>query len=465
MTRFDDLDRALDAYFDLETAAPEPAGLLEAVTVATRARRPRPSWLAWIRQGGPTGSGAQAPDASQWVLMIAIAALLLAMVAAVALVGGQRSSLNLVSRSSPSPSSPAEPSGSPSAAPSPSLYPIAAGEPWIAYMSNIADDGTDRLHLVRPDGSGRHQLVTGLDSRQEEHPDWAPDGSTIAFERWIPDATYPQLDRLEIWTIRADGSNATRTVACDLPCLQLSAPAWSPDGREIAFLRYDIVSPDVFGPTAIEIVDVATGMRRVVLESTDGTTAYYRPRWSPDGSRIVFGLETYTDATASSLASARIAIIPVDGSPVEPTIISPVGVDSWEPDWHPTDDRILFRTRFDPSDPIDRTVPTDVWVVRSDGSEATNLSNLGLSEVRAIEPTWTPDGTRIVFTQVDRIRREPDPGGRVDGRGWHERGSPGIRGWDRREHAADALIDRCPSRPRLPVRRAPWKRPVWFGAP
>ena len=170
--------------------------------MSTSARRPRPGWLAWTPPGWADGSGGRPRTRRRWSSG-SIAALVLAFAAAVALVGGRRSSLDLVSRTSPSPSTPPE-RGLPSAAPSPSLYPIAAGEPWIAYMSNIAGDGTDRLHLVRPDGSGRHQLVTGLDSRQEEHPDWAPDGSTIAFERWIPDATYPQLDRLEIWTIRAD---------------------------------------------------------------------------------------------------------------------------------------------------------------------------------------------------------------------------------------------------------------------
>lgn len=403
MTHFDDLDRALDAYFDLEAAAPEPAGLLESVTVATSARRPRSGWLAQLGSGGATRSILQPSDGSRLAAFGAIAALLLAIAAVVALVGGQRPTPLLVTVPSASPSTTSVPSGTPdpSVAPSRTLYPIAAGEPWIAYMSNIAGAGSDRLHLVRPDGSGRHELSTGLEG-QQEHPDWSPDGSTIAFEHWLPDATYPQLDRLEIWTIRPDGSEATRILACELPCLQLSAPAWSPDGREIAFLRYDLVSPGIYGPSAIEIVDVATGARRVVLESADGTTAHYQPRWSPDGSEIVFGLESYTDATASTLTSARIAIIPIDGSaPLEPRIISPAGVDAWEPDWHPTDDRILFRTRFEPSDPASRTVATDIWVVRADGSDLQNVTRLGLGDLRAIEPTWTPDGTRIVFTQVD----------------------------------------------------------------
>ena len=237
-------------------------------------------------------------------------------------------------------------------------FPVLPGEPWIAYMTNIGGDGTDRLHLVRPDGNDRHQLVTGLDG-QQEHPDWSPDGSRIAFDHWTPDAAVPGRDLIDIWTAAADGSDARRVAACDLPCFQLAYPAWSPDGTQLAVVRFDEQVDGDWGPSAIEIIDVATGARRVVHESADGSIAYYNPRWSPDGSQIVFGLETYTDATEATFVSAALAVVAADGSDAAPRIITPPGVDAWEPDWHPSGDRIVFRTHFDPATPrTGRSPPT-----------------------------------------------------------------------------------------------------------
>ena len=40
-------------------------------------------------------------------------------------------------------------------------------------------------------------------------------------------------------------------------------------------------------------------------------------------------------------------------------------------------------------------------MINVDGTGLVNLTNLGLGNLRAIEPSWTPDGTQIVFTQVD----------------------------------------------------------------
>jgi len=60
MTRFDELDQALVAWFDGETIAPAPTGLLDRVTAATAQRRPRPRWQATLRQAG-VWEGIRAP--------------------------------------------------------------------------------------------------------------------------------------------------------------------------------------------------------------------------------------------------------------------------------------------------------------------------------------------------------------------------------------------------------------------
>ena len=47
--------------------------------------------------------------------------------------------------------------------------------------------------------------------------------------------------------------------------------------------------------------------------------------------------------------------------------------------------------------------------VLPDGSGLTSVTDFGLGERRALLPSWTPDGTRIVFTLVDGFGGEQLP--------------------------------------------------------
>lgn len=412
MSRFDDLDRALAAYLDADsTAAPVPATLLDETLAVTAAKRPLPTWRARLHAGGlagiaPGGAGA---DGRLLALAFTLVGLLVALLA-IGLSAGGRPSTPLGGIVQPGGvDTPAGPSGEPPATAStdPSVDPgrvaIEPGDPWIVYMANVAGADSDRLWLVRPDGTDRHQLAiqTGRDG-QQEHPDWSPDGSLLAFDQWYRLPDRPDLDRLELWVAAPDGTGPRLVATCEAaPCLQLAYPAFSPDGRSLAFVRFDEPVDGRWGPSAVEVVPLDGGPRRVVIESADGSVAYFTPRWSPDGARFVFGVETYADPTETTRLSAVIATVAADGSEATPTVVSPAGMDAFGPDWHPSGDRIAFATRFDPSDPDTRTVATDIWTVRPDGTDAVNLSNLGLGQQRAIEPTWTPDGRRLVFTLVD----------------------------------------------------------------
>ena len=334
MSRFDDLDRALTAYLEQEAAAPAPSFLLPATMDAVSRRDPRPGLVA--RLAAARRGGGQATPSRIGAIAIAVATLLVALVAIGLIAGGSRPPSRLVD----APSQPATsatvvlfPTPEVSAGPTP--IPVNAGEPWIAYMNNIGAADTDRLYLVRPDGGDRHQLQTGLDG-QQEHPDWSPDGSRIVFDHAYTDPGVPGQERRDLWVIDADGTGATQLAACALPCLQLAYPAWSPDGTSVAYIRNDRQTGDDWGPTAIEILDLASGTTRTVISTADGATAYYELGWSPDGSRLAFGVETYTDATEATLVSARIATVRADGSDgATPRILTPPDLHASEPDWHP----------------------------------------------------------------------------------------------------------------------------------
>ena len=288
-----------------------------------------------------------------------------------------------------------------STVPTPSMVPTLAptqptvqpGEPWIVYQGGSGAGGATPLRLVRPDGSDDHQLATApLPGYDQGHPAWSSDGAMIAFDLFTKVAGSP--DRVAIWLVDVDGSSARELATCSLPCLQLAYPVWSPDGAEIAIARYNIAAEGRWGLSAIEVVDVASGQRRVVAQTSDGTTAYYTPRWSPDGRAIVFVVETYPDAAQERVLTSSIAVVELTASdPARPMILTPIEVVALNPDWAPAD-RIVFVTAPSIAD-IGRT--SNIATMNVDGSDVRVLTSFTSASGPAFEPTWIRGGKRIMF--------------------------------------------------------------------
>lgn len=143
-----------------------------------------------------------------------------------------------------------------------------------------------RLYTVRPDGSGL-RILTSSPEADDSAADWSPDGRKVVFRRDFkrgePDAT------VDVLVINRDGTgerNLTRASCGD--CLGSDEPAWSPDGRKIAFMR-------AFGPFSDEgfpaivglFVMDADGSNVRQLTPFSGTEDHF-PAWSPDSRRIAF---------------------------------------------------------------------------------------------------------------------------------------------------------------------------------
>ena len=413
-----------------------------------RAARPFDAWsitTAAARQGRRRGSVFTFSRSRSGLTIAIVLGLLLVASIVVGLAGGLwRPSLLADDRPSPSP-------GAVASEPSPgrTRIPVLPGEPWIAYMASIGDADEDRIWLVRPDGTGRHLVDTGLEG-QQEHPDWSPNGRQIAFDHWTHDADRPDLDRIDVWVMDVDGANARLVAGCAAPCLQVSMPAWSPDGASLAVIRSDTLESGLWGPSSIEVVDVTTGERRTVAQTADGRTAFYDPSWSPDGASIAVALEMYPDTAAGLIISVELAIVPSDGASA-PRVVSPPGIWVGGPVWHPTDDWIVFATRFDRSAPQSRSEPTELVRIHADGSAMEQVTNFGLGDVRAIQPSWAADGGSLLYTQVNGLARASSRSWRSSG--WTEPISAGsASATQRTDGCARRRRERTPAhRPASPV--------------
>lgn len=178
----------------------------------------------------------------------------------------------------------------------------------IVFSSNTS--GTWRIWMVRADGSDLKQLTKQETDDQDVDPVFSPDGKSILFtstrggktgiwrtpadgstpERicdgdqaeWSPDGSKIALRRNErIFTRELETGKEKGISPEDWP--HCSGPAWSPDGKSIAFAARWDAGNGIFIVTGDEAKPAKVYDKQGACE----------PHWSPDGSRIVYETETH----------------------------------------------------------------------------------------------------------------------------------------------------------------------------
>ena len=212
--------------------------------------------------------------------------------------------------------------------------------------------------VINSDGSGRVRLTSG--EGHNHFPAWSPDGKMIAFVSGI----YPTQN---IYTMNADGSDV-RQITWDV--FDAYRPTWSPDGSRIAFTSFRDVREDV----SIFVVEPdGSNLTRI----PDKTGRHYAPTWSPDGSRIAYVTHSDGDMWPS------LYLANPDGS--ERTLLYRHRQGVRGLDWSPDGNRIAFRWVSHNS---------DIGVINIDGSGLTRLTNRNGNDG---SPSWNPDGTKLAF--------------------------------------------------------------------
>jgi Tol biopolymer transport system component len=260
----------------------------------------------------------------------------------------------------------------------------ASTAPWIVYTwPRVASDGRWAIFLTRPDGSETHEIAAEVPG-EHRAPAWSPDGRRLAFV--VKDDEHPEGS---IWTSNADGSAAELLSGGGTVCpVGLFHPAWSPDGKQLAVVCY----PGGNDHESVAVLDLATGSLTRLADFTHPDAIDSAPTWSPDGRTIAFEIRRY-DASGDSLASAVVATVPVAGGDVH-RLTGPDGF-MVHPSWRPHGDELVM------NDLRPAAEPANLYVIRPDGTGLEALTSASVDGHMRIEtPRWDPNGSRILVSIV-----------------------------------------------------------------
>jgi hypothetical protein len=153
----------------------------------------------------------------------------------------------------------------------------APGSAQLVIVREAAGGDTDLL-LLDADGSGATTPLTALAAVSGEvEPNWAPNGSRIAFAAFAPGAT-----ERDIFTIQPNGTGLTNLT--NTPTVDDREPNWAPGNARLAYSSFLSSNYDVHVMNADGSGDV--NVTNNAAEDRD-------PAWSPDATRIAFSSDRF----------------------------------------------------------------------------------------------------------------------------------------------------------------------------
>lgn len=249
--------------------------------------------------------------------------------------------------------------------------------PRIAFVSDRSDDR--EIYTMDQDGSGVRRLT--FDPASDEAPAWSPSWKRIAFQS-------NRSGNWDIFTVQADCDGTSQPAeVCDLRQLTDDAsddmlPAWSPDGRAIAFVSTRDGNPEIY------VIPQTGGQPRRLTFDAAGD---WRPVWMPDSRHLLF-----TSNRGGSNDIYSIEVPPLDVAPptteldLQPVVTGPS--DDRDPALS-VDNRLLF---LSDRDGVRRAYYQDL--------DTPYASPLPVSQQRETEghPAWIDDGGYGALVTLER---------------------------------------------------------------
>jgi len=253
--------------------------------------------------------------------------------------------------------------------------PASAGQ---ILFTRTADGDRQTIFAAAADGTGEHQLTQPGDYGGVVRT--SPDGTRIL--------TMPGQDPLAPpvtgGMLAIDGSDFIRLPLTD-PTLNLIPQAWSPDGTRIAFEGFDDSKP---GRVGVYTARAADGGDLVRVTSPTGRPHDIPLDYSPDGKQLVFYRAVAAEPVFPIDIGGSLWVVNVDGSDPHQVTTRATAPFDWAR-WSPDGTRILFGAeRLQPKGTL--------WTVGPAGSGLTKLFEDPKGGY-PVQPTWSPDGSQIMF--------------------------------------------------------------------
>jgi TolB protein len=190
-------------------------------------------------------------------------------------------------------------------------------------------DGSWQIATIDRGGGDLRLLTSGLGVAQD--PSWSPDGTWIAYD-YAPSLIADDNYHPSLYRMNADGSEPTLLGDPDAFDVE---PQISPDGTRLLFARYTF--DDVGQHGWLMVRDLTTG-EEVVIDAAGDSVEH--PRWSPDGQWIIHNVASWMTGAVPQDQIERIA---ADGSGEPDVLVAGTATQrGFKPSYSPDGERIVF---------------------------------------------------------------------------------------------------------------------------